>query len=163
MDYLWLLHLEISRPISGFIFMKLTPPLMEEIHPLDKEIMYMASDFLPLKLKVISWSLYSNPCLDPISLYTNQSEHAQWFGYASLSRNSCFQNGDLSVICREQSEVNYKNVTEGTISKVSFYGTFICSVWQFYFKKHLFFIIFKTDLFKEIWSPSNDPVKQRKT
>lgn len=44
--------------------MKLTPPLMDQIHPFDKEIVYIASDFLPFKHKVVSCNLHSNPYLN---------------------------------------------------------------------------------------------------
>lgn len=74
-------------------FMKLTTCLMDEIHSSDKEIMYMESDFLPLKHKDVSCSLHSNPASDLITLYTNQSEPAQWFRYASLSAEAfCYKN-----------------------------------------------------------------------
>lgn len=56
--------------------MKLTTHLMDKTHTSNKEIMYMASDFLPLNHKVISCSLLSNPCSD-LTPYANQSEHAQ--------------------------------------------------------------------------------------
>lgn len=72
---------------------------MDKTYTSDKEIMYMASDFLPLNHKVISCSLHSNPGSDLTTPYTNQSEHAQRFGYASLSAEAlCFKNGDLSAI-----------------------------------------------------------------